>query len=135
MAKVIRNGGAPGVDGMKVKELEKYFERHRVRIIGELLSGTYRPQPVKRVEIPKPEGGVRKLGIPTAVDRVIQQAILQVLSRQWDETFSDNSFGFRPLIALLMMPWLAPRVIWKRATHGLWIWIWKSSLTASITTC
>lgn len=95
MAKVIRNGGAPGVDGMKVKELEKYLGRHRDRIIGELLSGTYRPQPVKRVEIPKPDGGVRKLGIPTAVDRVIQQATLQVLSRQWDKTFSDNSFGFR----------------------------------------
>jgi len=96
MAKVIANGGAPGVDGMRVKELEKYFERHRDRLIGELLAGTYRPQPVKRVEIPKPDGGVRKLGIPTAVDRVIQQAILLVLSPQWDETFSENSFGFRP---------------------------------------
>jgi RNA-directed DNA polymerase len=96
MARVIANGGAPGVDGMTVKQLEKYFERHRDRIIGELLTGTYRPQPVKRVEIPKPDGGVRKLGIPTAVDRVIQQAILLVLSPQWDETFSDNSFGFRP---------------------------------------
>lgn len=96
MARVIANGGAPGVDGMTVKELEKYFERHRDRIIGELLSGTYRPQPVKRVEIPKPDGGMRKLGIPTAVDRVIQQAILLVLSPEWDETFSDNSFGFRP---------------------------------------
>jgi RNA-directed DNA polymerase len=96
MAKVIANGGAPGVDGMRVTQLEKYFERHRDRIIGELLSGTYRPQPVQRVEIPKPDGGVRKLGIPTAVDRVIQQAILLVLSPQWDETFSENSFGFRP---------------------------------------
>ena len=96
MARVIANGGAPGVDGMRVKELERYFERHRDRITGELLSGTYQPQPVKRVEIPKPNGGIRKLGIPTAVDRVIQQAILLVLSEQWDETFSDNSFGFRP---------------------------------------
>lgn len=96
MARVIANGGAPGVDGMTVKELEKYFERHAGRITDELLSGTYRPQPVKRVEIPKPDGGVRKLGIPTAVDRVVQQAILLVLSPQWDETFSDNSFGFRP---------------------------------------
>jgi RNA-directed DNA polymerase len=96
MAKVIANGGAPGVDGMRVTQLEKYFERHRARIIGELLAGTYRPQPVKRVEIPKPDGGVRKLGIPTAVDRVIQQAILLVLSPQWDETFSEHSFGFRP---------------------------------------
>jgi len=96
MAKVIANGGAPGVDGMRVKELEKYFERHRDRIVGELLAGTYRPQPVQRVEIPKPDGGIRKLGIPTAVDRVIQQAILLVLSPQWDETFSEHSFGFRP---------------------------------------
>ncbi|TWU55443.1 reverse transcriptase domain-containing protein [Rubripirellula reticaptiva] len=96
MARVIANGGAPGVDGMTVKELEKYFERHAGRITNELLSGTYRPQPVKRVEIPKPDGGVRKLGIPTAVDRVVQQAILLVLSPQWDETFSDNRFGFRP---------------------------------------
>lgn len=96
MARVIANGGAPGVDGMRVEELEKYFEHHRDRIIGELLGGTYRPQPVKRVEIPKPDGGIRKLGIPTAVDRVIQQAILLVLSPQWDETFSENSFGFRP---------------------------------------
>ena len=96
MAKVIANGGAPGVDGMRVSQLEKYFERHRVRVIRELLAGTYHPQPVKRVEIPKPNGGVRKLGIPTAVDRVIQQAILLVLSPQWDETFSENSFGFRP---------------------------------------
>lgn len=96
MAKVIANGGAPGVDGMRVTQLEKYFERHRDRIIGELLAGTYRPQPVRRVEIPKPDGGVRKLGIPTAVDRVIQQAILLVLSPQWDATFSEHSFGFRP---------------------------------------
>jgi len=96
MARVIANGGAPGVDGMTVKALEKYFERHSGRIIGELLAGTYRPQPVKRVEIPKPDGGVRKLGIPTAVDRVVQQAILLVLSPEWDATFSDNSFGFRP---------------------------------------
>ena len=87
MARVIGNGGAPGVDGMKVTDLEKYFERHHVRITGELLSGTYRPQPVKRVEIPKPDGGVRKLGIPTAVDRVIQQAILLVLSPMWDATY------------------------------------------------
>jgi RNA-directed DNA polymerase len=97
MRKVIANGGAPGVDGMRVTQLRKYFERHRTRIIGELLTGTYRPQPVQRVEIPKPDGGVRKLGIPTAVDRVIQQAILQVLSPPWDETFSENSFGFRPV--------------------------------------
>jgi len=96
LAKVKANGGAPGVDGMRVTQLEKYLERHRARIIQELLSGTYRPQPVRRMEISKPDGGVRKLGIPTVVDRLIQQAILQVLSPQWDPTFSDSSFGFRP---------------------------------------
>lgn len=96
IAKVIANGGAPGIDGMHVRQLGKYFERHRERIVGELLAGTYRPQPVKRVEILKPDGGVRKLGIPTVVDRVIQQAILQVLSPSWDATFSQHSFGFRP---------------------------------------
>ena len=96
MARVIANGGSPGVDGMSVKKLEEHFERHGKRITEELLSGTYRPQAVKRVEIPKADGGVRKLGIPTAVDRVIQQAILLVLSPEWDATFSDNSFGFRP---------------------------------------
>jgi RNA-directed DNA polymerase len=96
LAKVRANGGAPGIDGMRVTQLGKYFERHRDRIVRELLTGTYRPQPVQRVEIPKPDGGVRKLGIPTVVDRVIQQAILQVLSPQWDGTFSENSFGFRP---------------------------------------
>jgi RNA-directed DNA polymerase len=69
MAKVIANGGAPGVDGMRVKELEKYFERHRDRIVGELLAGTYRPQPVQRVEIPKPDGGIRKLGIGTVTGK------------------------------------------------------------------
>ena len=96
LARVIANGGSPGVDGMSVDQLDKYVDRHGARLVSELLSGTYRPQPVKRVEIPKPDGGVRKLGIPTAVDRVIQQAILLVLSPIWDETFSDNSFGFRP---------------------------------------
>lgn len=96
MTRVIHNGGAAGVDGMTVKQLEKYFKRHHDRIVGELLAGTYRPQPVRRVEIPKPDGGMRKLGIPTAVDRVIQQAMLLVLSPEWDQTFSENSFGFRP---------------------------------------
>jgi RNA-directed DNA polymerase len=96
MARVIGNKGAPGVDGMKVNELEGYFEVHFARITTELLSGTYQPQPVKRVEIPKPDGGVRKLGIPTVVDRVIQQAIQLELNGLWNDTFSDNSFGFRP---------------------------------------
>ncbi|MBF0095375.1 MAG: group II intron reverse transcriptase/maturase, partial [Alphaproteobacteria bacterium] len=96
MAHVRRNKGAPGVDGMSVHALPAYLETHWPTIESQLLAGTYRPQPVRRVEIPKPGGGVRKLGIPTVLDRVIQQAILQVLQPRWDGTFSDSSFGFRP---------------------------------------
>jgi RNA-directed DNA polymerase len=96
-ARVVRNGGAPGVDGMTVDDLMPYCRRHWVRIREQLLSGTYVPQPVRRVEIPKPDGkGVRMLGIPTVLDRLIQQALLQVLSPIVDPTFSDASFGFRP---------------------------------------
>ena len=96
-ARVVRNGGAPGVDGMPVDELMPYCRQHWARIREQLLGGTYIPQPVRRVEIPKPDGkGVRTLGIPTVLDRFIQQALLQVLSPIFDPTFSDASFGFRP---------------------------------------
>lgn len=81
---------------MTVEALEDYLKQHWPAIREQLLSGTYGPQPVKRVEIPKPDGGVRKLGIPTALDRFIQQAVLQVLQHRWDRTFSPHSFGFRP---------------------------------------
>ena len=90
------NGGAPGVDGMRVYELEGYLRKQWREIREQLLSGTYKPQPVRRVEIPKPDGGVRKLGIPTVVDRFVQQAVLQVLQPRWDPTFSEYSYGFRP---------------------------------------
>jgi len=96
-ARVVHNGGAPGVDGMTVDELMPFCREHWARIREQLLSGTYTPQPVRRVEIPKPDGGgVRMLGIPTVLDRFIQQALLQVLSPIFDRTFSDASFGFRP---------------------------------------
>jgi RNA-directed DNA polymerase len=96
-ARVVRNGGAPGVDGMTVDDLMPYCRQHWARIREQLLSGTYVPQPVRRVEIPKPEGkGVRRLGIPTVLDRFIQQALLQILSPIFDPTFSDASYGFRP---------------------------------------
>jgi RNA-directed DNA polymerase len=81
---------------MTVTELEAHLRQHWPTIREQLLSGTYQPQPVKRVEIPKPDGGVRKLGIPSAVDRFIQQALLQVLQGYWDRTFSNSSYGFRP---------------------------------------
>ncbi len=94
MWRVKANKGSAGIDGVTVDELPDYAELLVIR--EQLLSGTYMPQPVKRVEIPKPDGGVRKLGIPTALDRFVQQAVMQVLQRQWDRTFSDSSFGFRP---------------------------------------
>lgn len=96
LKRVRSNKGSPGIDGMNVYELAPYLKENWERIRQELFEGRYRPQPVKRVEIPKPDGGVRKLGIPTVLDRFIQQALLQVLQPMWEGTFSDNSYGFRP---------------------------------------
>ena len=95
-AQVKRNKGGPGSDGMTVEDLLAYLQQHWATIGPALLDGTYPPQPVKRVEIPKPGGGVRLLGVPTVLDRFVQQAVLQVLQRHWDRTFSEHSYGFRP---------------------------------------
>ena len=94
--RVRSNAGAPGVDGLDIEQTAAHLRTHWPAIRDQLLRGTYQPKPVRRVEIPKPDGGVRLLGIPTVLDRLIQQAILQVLSPQWDPTFSESSFGFRP---------------------------------------
>ncbi len=96
LARVKANKGSPGVDGMTVHDLPEHLKQHWPAIREHLLNGTYQPEPVKRVEIPKPDGGVRKLGIPTVLDRFIQQAVMQVLQRRWDRAFSDYSYGFRP---------------------------------------
>jgi len=96
LARVKANQGSAGVDGMTVHELPEFLKQHWPAIREQLLRGTYKPEPVKRVEIPKPDGGVRKLGIPTVLDRFVQQAVMQVLQRKWDRTFSDHSYGFRP---------------------------------------
>jgi RNA-directed DNA polymerase len=96
LRRVKSNKGSAGVDGMTVRDLPIYLKQHWTTIREQLLNGTYRPQPVKRVEIDKPDGGVRKLGVPTVLDRFIQQIVLQVLQRRWDPTFSDHSYGFRP---------------------------------------
>jgi RNA-directed DNA polymerase len=96
LKRVKANKGSAGVDGMTVQQLPEYLKQHWPAIREQLLSGTYKPQPVRRVEIPKPDGGVRKLGIPTVLDRFVQQAVMQVLQRKWDGTFSDHSYGFRP---------------------------------------
>jgi RNA-directed DNA polymerase len=96
LKRVMANKGSPGVDGLTVRKLPDYLRKHWPSIRQQLLNGTYQPQPVKRVEIPKPDGGVRKLGIPTVLDRFIQQAVMQVLQGRWDGTFSAHSYGFRP---------------------------------------
>jgi len=96
MKRVRQNKGSSGIDGMSVEELPRYIGENWMRIRQELLAGTYRPQTVKRVEIPKSSGGVRQLGIPTVVDRMIQQMILNVLQPKFDPTFSEHSYGFRP---------------------------------------
>ncbi|HEX2646500.1 MAG TPA: group II intron reverse transcriptase/maturase, partial [Candidatus Dormibacteraeota bacterium] len=93
---VVRNKGAPGIDGITVKQLPGVLNARWPEIEEQLLQGRYQPQPVRRVKIPKPDGGTRNLGIPTVIDRVIQQAVLQRLQPRWDPTFSEHSYGFRP---------------------------------------
>ncbi len=109
--RVVRNGGAPGVDGVTIHDLKAYCQEHWPRVREELLSGTYRPQPVRRVGIPKPGGkGVRQLGIPTVLDRMIQQALLQALTPIFDPTFSEDSYGFRPGRS-------AHQAVWRAREH------------------
>jgi RNA-directed DNA polymerase len=96
LKRVRRNKGSPGIDGMTVDELGRHLARQWASLREQLLAGTYQPSPVKRQQIPKPDGGVRELGIPTCVDRFVQQAILQVLQPRFDATFSEHSYGFRP---------------------------------------
>ncbi len=96
LKQVIRNKGAPGVDSMTVEQLPSYLKHHWPTLKHQLQTGTYHPQAVRRVSIPKPNGDKRHLGVPTVIDRFIQQALLQVLQHDWDGTFSDSSFGFRP---------------------------------------
>ena len=93
---VTRNQGAAGIDRMTTNELEKHLQTHWEKIRAKLLDGTYVPSPVRRVEIPKPSGGMRMLGIPTVLDRFIQQLLLQGLTPIFDPEFSEHSYGFRP---------------------------------------
>ncbi|MGQ0525619.1 MAG: group II intron reverse transcriptase/maturase [Betaproteobacteria bacterium] len=96
LRQVRQNQGAPGIDGMSVDELPEYLRHRWPEIRAQLIAGRYRPQPVRRVEIPKPDGRKRLLGIPTVLDRFIQQAIAQVVSAQWEPHFHERSYGFRP---------------------------------------
>lgn len=94
--RVKQNGGAAGVDSMTVEEMLPYLKEHKGELLKSLRDGSYRPQPVRRVEIPKPDGGKRMLGVPTVIDRMIQQAMVQILQPMFEKTFSDSSYGFRP---------------------------------------
>jgi len=94
--RVKQNGGAAGVDGMTVDEMLSHLREHGEELVASIRGGWYKPKPVRRVEIPKPDGGVRLLGVPTVIDRMIQQAVMQVLQPIFEATFSDNSYGFRP---------------------------------------
>lgn len=96
LARVEKNKGSAGIDGVSTEQLRDYVRQHWVAIKDKIIAGTYKPSLVRRVEIPKPDGGVRLLGIPTVIDRLIQQAILQVLTPIFDPHFSESSFGFRP---------------------------------------
>jgi RNA-directed DNA polymerase len=133
LARVKANKGSAGVDAMSVQQLPAYLKQHWPAIREQLLSGTYEPQPVRRVEIPKPGGGVRKLGIPTVLDRFVQQAVMQVLQRKWDGTFSDHSYGFDPG-ARRIRRWPRRSGILLRAIAGWWIWTWRNSSTESAMT-
>jgi RNA-directed DNA polymerase len=94
--RVYANRGAPGIDNMKVEELYDWLRENGQQLRTQLMQGEYKPQPVRKVEIPKPQGGTRMLGIPTVVDRLVQQAIAQILTSIFDPDFSDSSYGFRP---------------------------------------
>ena len=94
--RVKRNGGSPGIDGMAVEEMLPYLKEHKEELLASLRGGWYQPKPVKQVQIPKPDGGTRNLGVPTVIDRMIQQALAQVLTPLFEAGFSENSYGFRP---------------------------------------
>ena len=100
LEKVISNKGAAGIDGMKVEDLRDYMNANWTSIKQSILERSYKPAPVRRVEIPKPNGGVRKLGIPTVVDRTLQQSIVQILTPIFESEFRENSYGFRPAEAV-----------------------------------
>ena len=129
--RVRSNKGSPGVDGMTIDAAKDYLREYWPDIRAQLLEGTYQPQPVKRVEIPKPDGGIRKLGVPCVVDRLIQQAMLQVLQERWDPTFSKHSYGFRPGRSAHQAVAQAQRYIADEATTSWSISISKSFSTES----
>ena len=126
---VVRNGGVGGVDKMETSELLPYLTLHKDELLEKIRRGKYRPSPVRRLEIPKDNGKTRPLGIPTVVDRFVQQAISQVLIPLYEPQFSDNSFGFRPH----RMHCIRCRNMQTKVIATVSVWIWKSSLTVLTT--
>ena len=133
LKRVRQNAGSPGIDGMTVEELPNHLRVHWPRLREELLAGRYQPQAVRRVAIPKPGGGERELGIPTVLDRFIQQALLQVLQPLFDPTFSDASYGFRPGRGAHDAVLRAQAYVQEAALS--WTSTWRGSSTGSTTTC
>ena len=124
LKQVRQNRGAPGIDGMTVDELPDYLRRHWLEIRAQREAGQYRPQPVKRVEISKPDGKTRPLGIPTVLDRFIQQAIAQVVQRHWEPHFHNHSYGFRPGATLIKRCSTAKPPS-DKGTAGWWTSTWR----------
>lgn len=133
LKQVRANKGAPGVDGMTVDQIGSYLKRHWPKIREALLNSNYNPFPVRRKEIEKPDGGIRLPGIPTVLDRIIQQAIAQILEQVWDPTFSEFSYGFRPGRSTHDAVDVQ-RVICLTGTPTLSIWICQSFSTGLIMT-
>ena len=133
LAQVKRNKGAAGIDGMSVDDLPAYLKEHWPTIRAQLLDGTYKPQPVRRVEIPKASGGTRPLGIPTVLDRFIQQAVLQVLQADWDRR-SPRRASASGRGARRIRRWNGRRRTSRPGTPWWWISTWRSSSTGSTTT-
>ena len=136
-AAVKRNRGAAGIDRMTVDELEVHWQRHGAKMRAKLVAGRWTPSPVRRVEIPNPNGGTRQLGIPTVMDRVVQQALLQVLQPIFEPRFSEPGWGFRPgreaHDAVRSAQWRQRGGMSARARTGWWIWTSPSSSTTLIT--
>ena len=133
--RVVENKGAAGVDNLSVAELKPWLKKNWRSVRQALIDGNYQPRAIRRMDIPKPDSGVRTSGIPTVVDRLIQQAIAQQLSAIVDKSFSDSSYGFRPRRNAWKAVQQAQRYIrgGKRWVVDMEIWIWRSSSTGWIT--
>ena len=128
--RVVSNKGAAGVDGMTVLQLQQWARHHLAELREQLLQGRYAPQAVRGVSIPKPNGGVRRLGIPTVIDRVVQQAFVQVLTPMLDPQMSESSYGFRPDLAeRRTTPCLRGAAWLRKAAISRWTWTWRSFST------